>query len=60
MKLLMGLDIGTTALKAAVAGMVRVKARTEPDPARKAVYDDGYAMYRKLFEDLSDCFDESL
>lgn len=47
-------------VQAAVAGMVRVKARTEPDPARKAVYDDGYAMYRKLFEDLSDCFDESL
>lgn len=44
----------------AVSNMVQVKERTQPNPERKAVYDEGYAMYRKLFDDLNQCFARSL
>ena len=47
-------------ITAAVDSMVHVKERTEPDPAQKTVYDRGYAMYCKLFEDLEGCFGQSL
>ena len=40
--------------------MVQVKDRTQPDPGRKAIYDEGYAMYQKLFADLEECFEQSL
>ena len=44
----------------AVSSMVQVKDRTQPDPGRKAIYDEGYAMYQKLFADLEECFEQSL
>lgn len=44
----------------AVSNMVQVKERTQPNPERKAVYDEGYDMYRKLFDDLNQCFARSL
>lgn len=47
-------------LSDAVDSMVEVKKRTEPDSENREVYERGYAMYRKLFEDLSGCFEESL
>lgn len=47
-------------LSDAVDSMVEVKKRTEPDSENRKVYERGYAMYRKLFEDLAGCFEESL
>lgn len=59
--ILAGKAVGVFAdISAAVSSMVQVKARTQPDPERKAVYDQGYAMYQKLFADLSGCFEQSL
>jgi xylulokinase len=37
----------------AVAATVRVRDRVEPDPAWRAVYEDGYARYRRLYPALS-------
>ena len=48
-------DIG-----AAVDSMVHVKQVFEPDTEKKAVYDEGYAMYQKLFSSLKVCFAQSL
>ena len=43
----------------AAARLVAGKARTiEPDPARKAAYDDAYGAYRKLFSSLRPMFQE--
>lgn len=47
-------------IQTAVDSMVQVKNRTQPDAGKKSVYDEGYAMYQKLFRDLSGCFDQSL
>lgn len=47
-------------IQTAVDSMVQVKYRTQPDAEKKAVYDQGYAMYQKLFRDLGECFDQSL
>lgn len=47
-------------IQTAVDSMIRVKNRTQPDAGKKVVYDEGYAMYQKLFRDLSGCFDQSL
>lgn len=33
---------------------VKVKKQYEPDPDRKALYDEGYGTYRKLYENLKD------
>ena len=37
----------------AVAATVRTRDRVEPDPARQAAYEDGYARYRRLYPALS-------
>ena len=50
----------TADIQTAVSNMVQVKDRTQPNLEQKAVYDQGYAMYKKLFADLSDCFEQSL
>lgn len=47
-------------IQTAVDSMVQVKNRTLPDAGEKVVYDEGYAMYQKLFRDLGGCFDQSL
>ena len=47
-------------IQEAVSSMVQVKDRTQPNPEQKIVYDQGYAMYRKLFADLGECFEQSL
>ena len=47
-------------VQSAVASMVQVKERTQPNPAMKDIYDEGYAMYKKLFADLGECFKQSL
>lgn len=41
----------------AVDNMVEVKERIAPSEKSKSVYEKGYQMYQKLFEDLSDCFE---
>lgn len=41
---------------AAARAMVRVKKRTMPNAANAAVYNAGYALYKKLFNDLNGCF----
>lgn len=46
-------------VSSAAAGMVRVKDHIEPAPDNKAVYDQGYVMYQKLFHDLAGCFEQS-
>ena len=33
---------------------IRVKRTFEPDPAKRAIYDRGYGIYRKLYENLKD------
>lgn len=44
----------------AVDHMISVKTSFEPNPENEGVYEDDYAMYRKLFEDLSGCFDRTI
>jgi xylulokinase len=51
--LLAGIRAGVFADPAdAVARCVRVRDRVEPDPAWRAVYERGYARYRKLYPNL--------
>jgi len=45
---------------AAVQNMAVVKQAYDPDAANKAVYDEGYAMYCKLFRDLAESFELTL
>lgn len=47
-------------IQTAVDSMVQVKNRTQPDDKNKQIYDEGYAMYQKLFRDLDGCFEQSL
>ena len=47
-------------IQTAVDSMVQIKNRTQPDVEKKLVYNEGYAMYQKLFRDLNGCFDQSL
>ena len=47
-------------IPSAVASMVRVKDHIQPNPDNKAAYEQGYAMYQKLFRELTDCFEPSL
>jgi sugar (pentulose or hexulose) kinase len=44
-------------LEEAVDRMVVVKERLEPNPERRLLYDDVYARYRDLYDDLSGMFD---
>ena len=44
--------------KRQVDNMVEVKERILPSEVNKEIYEKGYRMYRKLFEDLTDCFEE--
>ena len=43
-------------IDAAVDNMVTVKERIQPDKENFQIYDDGYEMYKKLMEDLKECF----
>ena len=45
-------------IDSAVDNMVEVKERILPSEVNKEIYEKGYRMYRKLFEDLTDCFEE--
>ena len=45
-------------IDSAVDNMVEVKERILPSELNKEIYEKGYRMYRKLFEDLTDCFEE--
>lgn len=47
-------------ISSAAASMVQVTNRVLPTPENRPVYDEGYAMYRKLFHDLEGCFEASL
>jgi sugar (pentulose or hexulose) kinase len=44
-------------LDEAIARMVVVRDRYQPDPVNRAVYDAGYATYRRLYDDLVGLFD---
>lgn len=44
----------------AVDSMIDIKATFEPNKENKAVYEAGYNMYKKLFNDLSECFEQTL
>lgn len=58
--ILAGVAVGTFAsLEDAVARMVVVKDRYEPDPANRAVYDAGYETYRGLYGNLVGMFDRA-
>lgn len=46
-------------VETAVNSMVEVKDRTLPDREKREVYEKGYAMYQKLFQDLAECFEET-
>ena len=41
-------------VRAAMASMVRIRERLEPDPAAAAAYDRGYGVYRELYPALRD------
>ncbi len=43
-------------LKAAAEGMVELKHRLEPDPSKKAAYDEAYQRYKDLYESLLGMF----
>ena len=43
--------------QAALAELVRVHGRYEPDPARHARYSELYAIYRRVYEHVKDDFD---
>lgn len=43
-------------VQSAVDSMIEVKDRYEANPKDKPVYDESFAMYRKLFNDLTDSF----
>lgn len=48
-------DIGS-----AVKNMAVEKERFKPNPDNAAVYAQGYEMYKKLFNDLTDCFSKTI
>ena len=53
--LLGGIRAGVFAdAREAVAATVRTRDRIEPDPGWQAVYEDGYARYRRLYPSLSE------
>lgn len=47
-------------LSDAVENMVSVKQRIEPGMENREVYRDGYVIYQKVFEDMSECFERSM
>lgn len=47
-------------LSEAAESMVAVKDRTVPDQEQRPVYEEGYRMYQRLFEDLEGCFEKSI
>lgn len=47
-------------VESAVESMVEVKERVIPDVENYEAYRTGYAMYQKLFNDLTECFEETL
>ncbi len=47
-------------IQAAVDSMVEVKERIPPCETNRKVYDEGYTLYKKLFNDLSGCFEKTL
>ena len=44
----------------AVDSMIDIKSTFEPDPENKKVYETAYKLYQKLFNDLSECFEQTL
>ncbi len=44
----------------AVDSMIDIKTVFDPDPENKEVYGEGYEMYRRLFSDLTGCFDQTM
>ncbi len=46
-------------LDVAVDNMAEVKDRYCPNGENRAVYDSGYEMYQKLFQDLNGCFEKT-
>jgi len=44
----------------AVCSMAAVKDTYDPNPENAEVYAQGYAMYQKLFADLSECFEKTI
>ncbi len=58
--ILAGVAVGTfSSVDDAVARMVVVKDRYEPDPANRAAYDAGYETYRGLYGNLTGMFDRT-
>ena len=45
-------------VESAVDSMVEVKERITPSAHNREAYEKGYAMYRKLFSDLTECFEK--
>ncbi|MDR3144718.1 MAG: hypothetical protein LBU21_00415 [Treponema sp.] len=43
----------------ALSGMAAVQDTFEPNPKNEEVYAEGYAMYKKLFKDLAECFEKT-
>ena len=46
-------------VETAVDSMVSVKERIRPDEKNFDIYEQGYNMYKKLMNDLKECFDET-
>lgn len=46
-------------VESAVDSMVEVKERITPSADNREAYEKGYAMYRKLFSDLTECFENA-
>ncbi|MGI6093893.1 MAG: xylulokinase [Lachnospiraceae bacterium] len=44
----------------AVDSMIDTKAVFDPNPDNREVYETGYQMYKKLFQDLKECFDKTM
>jgi ribulose kinase len=58
--MLAGVAIGAYPdLAAAGAAMIHPQARFEPEPANRAVYDDAYDRYVRLFDALRPLFERS-
>lgn len=46
-------------VQSAADRVVEIKEKTVPREENKAVYEKGYELYQKLFQDLKDCFEET-
>lgn len=47
-------------IEAAVESMAQVKDKYYPNSVNRQVYDNGFALYKKLFRDLNESFDATL